>query len=271
MDGQGSHVPPSTSAVKLSPSELERNVARVFNLCARMTLSKIDAERATYQTFRRAVLGDIPADERRRELWLLKIAAHVIENMLSAEPEVDFDLLDDTLRSEATRTNEVASLTSPQREFLLWELKQGCMTSVINCLSPGERVAFVLSSVLGKSDEEAAAALGIKESALKVRLSRARKKIGDYLAPRCEHVEPRNPCHCPSRIGVALRKGFIAPPINPEVTLRKNLRSFDQEIKSHDVVNIFRTLPEVEVPEPLLQRLRAALESGNWEEDKPPA
>jgi DNA-directed RNA polymerase specialized sigma24 family protein len=266
--GQRSHVPSSRTAVNASASELERNIAQVFNLCARMTLSKNDAELATYQTFRRAVLGDIPADQRTRELWLLKIAAHVIEHMLSAEPEVDFDLLDDTLRSEATRTNEVASLTSPQREFLLWELKQGCMTSVINCLSPGERVAFVLSSVLGKSDEEAAAALGIKESALKVRLSRARKKIGDYLAPRCEHVEPRNPCHCPSRIGVALRKGFIAPPLNPEVTLRKNLRSFDQEIKSHDVVNIFRTLPEVEVPEALLERLRAALQTGHWDGDK---
>jgi len=258
----------STKPASASPSALEPSVARVYNLCARMTLSKADAERATYQTFQRAVLGEIPADEQTRELWLLKIAAHVIENLVTTEPEVDFDLLDDTLRSEATRTNEVASLTSPQREFLLWELKQGCMTSVINCLSPGERVAFVMSSVLGKSDAEAAAALEIKESALKVRLSRARKKIGDYLAPRCEHVDPRNPCHCPSRIGVALRKGFIAPPLNAEVTLRKNHRPFDQEIKSHDAVNIFRTLPEVEVPESLLRRLSAAFKTGAWEEDK---
>jgi RNA polymerase sigma-70 factor (ECF subfamily) len=101
-----------------------------------------------------------------------------------------------------------------------------------------------------------------------VRLSRARKKIGDYLAPRCEHVNPRNPCHCPSRIGVALRKGFIAPPLNAEVTLRKNLRPFDGEIKSHDAVNIFRTLPEVEVPEALVTHIRASLHSGHWDEDK---
>ena len=232
-----------------------------------MTLSQADAERACYQTFRRAVLGEIPPDPATRELWLLKIGAHVAEQALPREPEVDFDLLDDTLRSEATRTNEVASLTSPEREFLLWELKQGCMTSVINCLSPGERVAFVLSSVLGKTDQEAAAALEIKESAFKVRLSRARKKIGDYLAPRCEHVNPRNPCHCPSRIGVALRKGFIAPPLNPEVMLRKNLRPFDGEIKSHDSVNIFRTLPEIEAPTPLVERIATSLRSGRWEED----
>jgi DNA-directed RNA polymerase specialized sigma24 family protein len=231
-----------------------------------MTLAPADATRAAYDTFRRAASGDVPADPKTCELWLLKIAAHVVESAMPSEPEVDFDLLDDTLRSEATRTNEVASITSPEREFLLWELKQGCMTAVINCLSPGERVAFVFSSVLNKSDADAASALGIKESAFKVRLSRARKKIGDYLAPRCEHVNPRNPCRCPSRIGVALRKGFIAPPLNAEVTLRKNLRPFDQEIRSHDAVNIFRTLPDVSVPEELAARVQTALSSGAWDE-----
>jgi len=231
-----------------------------------MTLSPADATRSAYDTFRRAAAGDAPADPGTCELWLLKIAAHVVENAVPSEPEVDFDLLDDTLRSEATRTNEVASITSPEREFLLWELKQGCMTAVINCLSPGERVAFVFSSVLNKSDADAASALGIKESAFKVRLSRARKKIGDYLAPRCEHVNPRNPCRCPSRIGVALRKGFIAPPLNAEVTLRKNLRPFDQEIRSHDAVNIFRTLPDFSVPDELAARVQTALSSGTWDE-----
>src|SRR5207247_610081 len=127
----------------------------------------------------------------------------------------------ETLRSEATRTEEVSSLSDPQREFLLWELKQGCMTAVVNCLAPGERIAFVATAVLGLTDQDAALALGITPSALKVRLSRARKKIGDYLAPRCGHVDPRNPCQCPSRIGVALRKGFIAPPAQSEVQLRK--------------------------------------------------
>ena len=198
------------------------------------------------------------------ELWLLKIAAHVTEKRLPPTPEVDFDLLDETLRSEATRTHEVSSLTTPEREFLLWELKQGCMTAVINCLSPGERVAFVMSSVMSKTDEEAAKALGIKVSAFKVRLSRARKKIGDYLAPRCEHIDPRNPCHCPSRIGIALSKGFIAPPQTSVVQIRTPQRPFDQEIKSRDATKIFQTLPTPEVPPELVERLKQAISSGAW-------
>jgi DNA-directed RNA polymerase specialized sigma24 family protein len=251
----------ATANADRAAQSFEPYFAVIYNFCARMTLSTADAESATVETFERAGAGSVPADATERELWLLKIAAYVIEKKLPPTPEVDFDLLDETLRSEATRTHEVSSLSQPEREFLLWELKQGCMTAVINCLSPGERVAFVMSSVLGKTDEDAAKALGIKVSAFKVRLSRARKKIGDYLAPRCEHVDPRNPCHCPSRIGVALAKGFIAPPQTSVVQLRTPARPFDQEIKSRDAVNIFRTLPEPEPPAALVARLKSAVSS----------
>ncbi len=249
---------------------LEKFLSTVWNFCSRMTLSTQDAETATYETFERAAGSDkAPKDDEELELWLLKIASYVVEKSLPPNPEVDFDLLDETLRSEATRTHEVSSLSQPEREFLLWELKQGCMTAVINCLSPGERVAFVMSSVMGKSDEHASKALGIKVSAFKVRLSRARKKIGDYLAPRCEHIDPRNPCHCPSRIGIALQKGFIAPPQTAIVQLRAPQRPFDQEIKSRDATQIFRTLPEPAVPAGLLSRLKQSVSSGTW--DKKPA
>jgi RNA polymerase sigma-70 factor (ECF subfamily) len=257
--------PATASTAKLPKGAVEKYLPSIYHFCARMTLSEDDAVDAAYETFERAGAGwgAAPAEAAEQELWLLKIADHVVQKRLPPEPEVDFDLLDDTLRSEATRTNGVSSLSAPDREYLLWELKQGCMTAVINCLSPGERAAFVMSSVLQKTDDDAAKALGIKVSAFKVRLSRARKKIGDYLAPRCEHVDPRNPCHCPSRIGIALAKGFIAPP-SGEVQLRSKPRPFDQEIKSRDAVKIFNTLPELEVPAALTARLEQALSSGAW-------
>jgi RNA polymerase sigma-70 factor (ECF subfamily) len=259
----GKATPPAASTPTIGDM-IERHLSSLYHFCSRMTMSSQDAQAAVYETFQRASAGQPPVDARELELWLLKIAAYVVESRLPPAPEVDFDLLDETLRSEATRTHEVASLSQPEREFLLWELKQGCMTAVINCLSSGERVAFVMAAVLSKSDEEAAKALGIKVSAFKVRLSRARKKVGDYLAPRCEHVDPRNPCRCPSRVGIALDKGFIAPPQTAVVQLRKPLRPFDQEIRSRDAVKIFQTLPEPEVPSDLMARLKQAVSSGAW-------
>src|SRR3954467_13643468 len=206
-------------------SLVEPHWRRLYNFVFRLTLDRERAERYLADIFSAAAdkIDAAPATPAEPEVWLLGLANQMLEERLPRQPEVNFDILDETLRSEATRTDVVRSLSDPQRDLLLWELKQGCMTSVLNCLPPGERAAFAVCHVLKLTDEQAARSLGITESAYKVRLSRARKKIGDYLAPRCEHVNPMNPCRCPARVGTALAKGFIRQvgPVGGEVSLRK--------------------------------------------------
>jgi RNA polymerase sigma-70 factor (ECF subfamily) len=234
----------------------------VYNFTFRMTLDKDRAVAVLEEVFLRAYMGaeSLPEDPARAEVWLLHIANHVLEQKLPRQPEVSFDVLDETLRSEATRTDVVRSLTDPQRDFLLWELKQGCMTSVVNCLSPGERAAFVSSHIMKLTDDDAAKALGVTVAAYKVRLSRARKKVGDYLAPRCEHVNPMNPCRCPARVGTALHKGFIRPvgPVGGEVSLRKPSDVIpygrygtgvgQEDVPMRDISAIYGGLPEPDPP-----------------------
>ena len=225
---------------------------RLYNFVFRLTLDRDRAERYLADVFASAAAqaDRAPGPPAEREIWLLGVANQLLEERLPRQPEVNFDILDEQLRSEATRTDVVRSLSDPQRDFLLWELKQGCMTSVINCLPPGERAAFVLCHVLKLGDDAAARGLGITESAYKVRLSRARKKIGDYLAPRCEHVNPMNPCRCPARVGTALHRGFIRP--MGEVSLRKAELPYgrygtglgNEDAPMRDIAAIYASLPD---------------------------
>ncbi|HTR49320.1 MAG TPA: RNA polymerase sigma factor [Kofleriaceae bacterium] len=252
---------------------IEPHWRRLYNFVFRLTLDRERAERYVAEIFTSAA-GQLdsrpPGDVDAAEVWLLAIANQMLDERLPRQPEVNFDILDETLRSEATRTDVVRSLTDPQRDFLLWEMKQGCMTSVINCLPPGERAAFVVCHVLKLADEPAAKSLGITESAYKVRLSRARKKVGDYLAPRCEHVNPMNPCRCPARVGTALAKGFIKPlapivgPVAGEVSLRRpaaipygryGTGVGNDDAPMRDIAAIYGSLPEPDPPPDLGTRL----------------
>jgi DNA-directed RNA polymerase specialized sigma24 family protein len=239
---------------------------RLYNFVFRLTLDRDRAERYVTDIFSTAVAQAEQAPAAPElEVWLIGIANRMLEARLPRAPEVNFDILDETLRSEATRTDVVRSLSDPQRDFLLWELKQGCMTAVINCLPPGERAAFVVCHVLKLPDEAAAKSLDITESAYKVRLSRARKKIGDYLAPRCEHVNPMNPCRCPARVGTALHKGFIRPV--GEVSLRRAEIPYgrygtgigNDDAPMRDIAAIYGGLPEPDPPDDLGSRLVEAL------------
>lgn len=245
---------------------VEPSCRRLYNFVFRLTLDRERAERYLGDIYELAAsqAAAAPPDAAEREVWLLGLANQVLEDRLPRQPEVNFDILDETLRSEATRTDVVRSLSDPQRDFLLWELKQGCMTSVINCLPPGERAAFVVCHILKLADGAAARSLGITESAYKVRLSRARKKIGDYLAPRCEHVNPMNPCRCPARVGTALAKGFIRPlgPSSGEISLRKpdpygryGTGVGSDDVPMRDIAAIYGGLPEPDPPDDLCARL----------------
>lgn len=69
----------------------------------------------------------------------------------------------------------------PSQEALTTELRQ-TMEEAVQALNPTLRAAFVLRDIQGLSTEEAAAALDISESALKVRLHRARLQLRESLA-----------------------------------------------------------------------------------------
>jgi RNA polymerase sigma-70 factor (ECF subfamily) len=250
-------------------SLVEPHWRRLYNFVFRLTLDRDRAERYLKDIFALAAARLDRAPETEIEIWLIGIANKLLEERLPRQPEVDFEVLDETLRSEATRTDVVRSLSDPQRDFLLWELKQGCMTAVINCLPPGERAAFVVCHILKLTDEAAAKSLSITESAYKVRLSRARKKIGDHLAPRCEHVNPMNPCRCPARVGTALHRGFIGlGKVSGEVSLRRGPEFpygrygtgiGNDDVPMRDISAIYGNLPEPDPPRDFGETLIAHL------------
>ena len=250
---------------------VQGHIAAIFHLVYRLTLDRDRAVRYTHDVFvsiaRRPEWAECTDGELQR-LWLYRQAAALVEGRLPRQPEVNFDILDEILRGDATRTDVVRSLTDPQRDFLLWELKQGCMTAVIHCLPPGERAAFVLTMIVKLEDAAAAAVLGVNESAYRVRLSRARQKVGDYLAPRCEHVNPMNPCRCPARVGNAVERGFIRPPgvvslRKPEVPFgRYGAGAGNEDEALRDIAKIYGSLPAFLPPEQLAVDILAQIAAG---------
>ena len=245
---------------------LNQYFSTVYHLAYRMTLSAEDTATVVRESFTRAYKHHREkriTDVDRLGLLVLGYAAEVAQEQQRARDQLQFDELDEMIRYDPTQTGALESFSDPQRNIMLWELKQGCLTAVLNCLPPGERIAFVLSEMLGKSTEEASEILGIKASALRVRISRAQKKISEYLDPRCEHVNPANPCHCPSRIGVALKRGFIGEVRGASARLRS--RPFGQEKPAHDPIALFGTLPEAEANPDLLKELQSDLSAGIWD------
>jgi RNA polymerase sigma-70 factor (ECF subfamily) len=97
---------------------------------------------------------------------------------------------DDTVSLDEPQTTDEGDLlprqlgdwdVDPGRQALSQELRQ-VMEAAVETLPPSLRAAFILRDIQGLSTQEAAEALDITESALKVRLHRARLALRERLA-----------------------------------------------------------------------------------------
>jgi DNA-directed RNA polymerase specialized sigma24 family protein len=189
---------------------------------------------------------------------LLARLAHHLEEVLGRKAEKSFQILDDILRDDITQPidlNVKGIDGDPNRVHpLLWELKRTCLTAVLGCLPPGVRISFLLTDLLGYSPSASAELLGINESAYRVRLTRARKRLENYLAPRCQHMDRQNPCNCEGRLGVALEKGFLAfPPHTADIPHAPHVN----EVEHREMGALYRSLPTVTVTDAQLAELLA--------------
>ncbi|MFZ6184467.1 sigma factor-like helix-turn-helix DNA-binding protein [Nannocystis pusilla] len=186
------------------------------------------------------------AAERPNDYLLGKLARG-IEEALGRKADHSFVILDNLLRSEETQPIDAEK---PPIEgdlsrlpVLLWELKRTCLASVLGALPPGVRVSFVVTDLFGFPPGAAAELLGIKESAFRVRLTRARRRLEDYLAPRCGHIDRHNPCYCEGRLNLALETDFVRlPPHTADVPAA----AYNDEPEHRDIAELYRTLPPVQ-------------------------
>jgi RNA polymerase sigma-70 factor (ECF subfamily) len=177
---------------------------------------------------------------------LLVLLIGSLDESLGRNAELTFKILDSILQSDVTRPIDLNAKGidgDPTRiPILLWELKRTCLTRVLSCLPPSVRLSFILTDLLRYSPAGAAKLLNIKESAYRVRLTRARKRVEDYLTPRCQHVERKNNCGCEGRLGIALEAQFVSAPPH---TLDTPTRKYNDDPPLHDIVLLFRKLPSV--------------------------
>jgi RNA polymerase sigma-70 factor (ECF subfamily) len=170
----------------------------VYRLALNIVGEAQDAEDVLQETFIK-VLHALPEFEGRSSLstWIHRIAVNEALMLLRRRrPEaLPVDSGEDGAEDEDAHmpVQLVDWCCLPEKEMLSAEAR-GKLDAAIQRLSPALRAVFLLRDVEGYSIAEAAQALGIGESAVKVRLMRARLRLRDelsgYYAGKMERTKP---------------------------------------------------------------------------------
>lgn len=165
----------------------------VYNLCYRMLSEHTEAEDATQEAFIRAFMNLHRYDTARSfKTWLLSIASnHCIDRL--RKRRMKYLSLDEPLPSSAALA---LSGDEPGPEDMVIKGERGNeIQLLLSELRPDDRAAIILRYWYDYSYAEIAEAMNTTESAIKSRLFRARRTLGDKLDElRSSHDDgPTNP------------------------------------------------------------------------------
>ena len=162
---------------------LDQNADRIYRLALKMVGNPQDAEDVLQETFIKA-FNNINQFEGRSKIstWLYRIAVNE-SLMLLRSRKVQVLPLDKDIETDQGDTipRQIMDWCClPEKELMSGESRKH-IRKAINTLSDANRAAFLLRDVEGLSTKEAAETLEISESALKVRLMRARMQLREEL------------------------------------------------------------------------------------------
>lgn len=186
---------------------MRRHNQRLYRVARSITGDDAVSEDVMQEAYVRAFenLGQF-AGRARFATWLTKIAVHEAlarrrsGRRLVGLPSADEETLERFAQTAAPMSG--GRPPSPEEESARGELRE-TLRRAVDALPPTLRVVFVLREVERLSTAETAAALGLGESAVKVRLHRARRALRDdierriggaagelyaFYAPRCDRV-----------------------------------------------------------------------------------
>jgi RNA polymerase sigma-70 factor (ECF subfamily) len=153
---------------------IERNRARMWSVCYRMTGRRAEADELTQEAIARAIERCEQLAEEDPTGWLLTVAARVcLDRLRRARLERRLTELADPLEGSEWLAGEARSI-APDAAAILREDVRFALVVALQQLTPRQRAALVLHDVCDRSLEEVGVALGQTANAAKATLHRAR-------------------------------------------------------------------------------------------------
>lgn len=185
----------------------------IFNLSLRMLGTFQDAQDAT-QDILLKVITHLSSFEGKSSFftWVFRIASNYLKDYkkhMFAKFPLSFEFYGDDIKN--AKIEDVPDLTqNVERSILAEELKLSCTNVMLQCLDAESRCIFILGTMFKLDSRIAGDILDITPEAYRQRLSRVRKKVGDFLKEYCGEYG-KGTCHCAERVNYAIQNHRIHP------------------------------------------------------------
>ncbi|MBP7738890.1 MAG: RNA polymerase sigma factor [Spirochaetes bacterium] len=198
-----------------------RHQAWIYNIALKMVFDPDDAEDVTQEILLK-IISHLSAYESARapfRTWLYRIVANHVLGMKKRKIETAMTrvYLDEEFPMDQDAIEDRRPASRPDHTVLVEETRNMCLTGMLLCLERRQRLAFILGGMFGIPSSVGSEILDVTEANYRALLSRARKKIENFVMQKCGLVNPENPCRCEGHVKKLISSGWIDRD-NPRLT-----------------------------------------------------
>lgn len=167
----------------------------VAALCRRM-IRESDQARDAAQEVWLEVCKSLPdfRGEAKVSTWLYTIASRVILRYSRDERQYSTRFLRGFFHGPERKMIPVEY--DYDKKLWIREMCDKCLTGILHCLDNESRILYLLRDVAELSYEECSKVMEWEESAIRQRVSRARRKLKSFLTDECMLFNPQGQCKC---------------------------------------------------------------------------
>ncbi|MFM9837173.1 MAG: RNA polymerase sigma factor [Cyclobacteriaceae bacterium] len=243
--------------------QLIKNVqGQIYNLSVRFLWNPMDAEDATQEILIKIITNLATfKGQSAFETWAYRLASnYLINTKRNQTEEITFEIGEYHLK-EGLNHNDY---NGADKELLAEEVKIGCTTSILSCLTRPMRLAYILGEIFEYDSIQASYILDIEPEAFRKRLSIARKSVRDFMSRNCGIYHEKNSCRCTKQINYDLDIKRINPKqllFADKGTVQKTVSELENIGKD---IAIFQSHPNYSIPNKILDNIKGLFKSGEY-------
>jgi RNA polymerase sigma factor (sigma-70 family) len=185
--------------------------AFIYNVAWKMTHSNEDALDLTQEVLIKVItkLSTFKRESAFRT-WLYRIVFNeFLQSKRKAKEEAfpSFEVHDQQLN--AVPDPELTPEEELEIKDYTREVKLRCTSAMLICLDREQRLIYLLGDSFGIDHNIGSEIFGISKQNFRVKLSRARKELHNYMEYRCGLIKKSNPCRCAKKAKSALKMGVL--------------------------------------------------------------
>ena len=183
----------------------------IYNVAWKMTNDSNDAMDLTQEVLIKVITKlSLFKGKSAFRTWLYRI---VINEFLQTKRKTkedqfeDFNDLDNKLNAIPDST-PTAQEELEQKEFTK-EARTRCMSGMLMCLTREQRLIYILGDIFGIDHNVGSEVFDISKQNYRIRLSRARTELHNFMEHRCGLIKKSNSCRCSKKAKALREKGIL--------------------------------------------------------------